>query len=161
MALSKFRPCLGQGQGAYLLAWSAACAVCDPPKGIKMKSLLHIFIVAPLALAGVAPASADPGAQAQPVEATAPAADRSATVEKAKAQLSDWRIKLDAYAEKVRVESQPARTEAAEDLNKAWAKTKDAAARLETASAAEWANAKAEFNKQSDAMAASWAKTGH
>jgi hypothetical protein len=125
-----------------------------------MKSLLHIFIVAPLALVGVAPALADSGSPSQTVEA-APASDRSATLEKAKAQLSDWRIKLDAYAEKVRVESQPARTEAAEDLNKAWAKTKDAAARLETASAAEWANAKAEFNKESDALAASWAKTGH
>ncbi len=124
-----------------------------------MKSLLHIFIIAPLMLAGVAPASADPAAQAQPVEAATPAADHNATIEKAKAQLSDWRIKLDAYAEKAKTESQPKRTEAAEDLNKAWAKTKDATARLETASAAEWADAKVEFNKDYDAMAASWAKT--
>ena len=143
------------------LPMGSGAAVCDPRREIKMKSLMHIFIVAPLVLAGVAPASADPAAQAKPVEATAPVADRSATVDKAKAQLSDWRIKLDAYAEKIRVESEPARTEAAEGLNKAWAKTKDAEARLETASAAEWANAKAEFNKDYDAMAARWAKIGH
>jgi len=124
-----------------------------------MKSLLHIFIIAPLMLAGVAPASADPAAQPKPVEAATPAADHNATIEKAKAQLSDWRIKLDAYAEKAKTESQPKRTEAAEDLNKAWAKTKDATARLETASATEWADAKVEFNKDYDAMAASWAKT--
>ena len=143
------------------MAWSAAFGVCEPRREIKMKSLFHILIIAPLALAGGAPASADPGAKANPVEATAPVSDRSATIEKAKVQLSDWRIKLNDYAEKVKAESQPARTEAAEELNKAWAKTKDAAARLETASAAEWANAKAEFNKESDAMAASWAKSKH
>ncbi len=124
-----------------------------------MKSLLHLFIIAPLAFIAVAPASADPGAQPKPTEAAAPVSDRDATLQKAKAQLSDWRIKLDAYAEKAKAESQPARTEAADALDKAWTKTKDATARLETASAAEWANAKAEFNKDYDAMSARWAKS--
>jgi len=133
----------------------------SPLGKIKMKSLLHIFIVAPLAFICLTPASADPGAQPKPVEATAPVSERDATLQKAKDQLSDWRIKFDAYAEKAKAESQPARTEAAEALDKAWAKTKDAAARLQTASAAEWANAKAEFNKDYDAMSARWAKTEH
>ena len=120
-----------------------------------MKTLMHIFIVAPLALIGVAPASSEP---VQPAPAAAPVADRGAIVRKARDDLNDWRLKLDAYAEKARTELQASRAEAAEDLNKAWTKTSDAAARLETVSAAEWAGAKAEFNKDSEAMAASWAK---
>lgn len=120
-----------------------------------MKTLMHIVIVASLALIGVAPASAEP---ARSAPAAAPVADRGATLQKAREDLNDWRLKLDAFAEKAKTQSQAARAEAAEDLNTAWRKTKDAAARLETASAAEWASAKAEFKKESEAMAASWAK---
>lgn len=125
-----------------------------------MQKFPHVVIVATLALAGVAPArAADSGAQPQPVEAAAPVAERGATVQKARDDLNDWRKKLDAYAETAKAESQTARTQAAEDLDKAWTKTKDAAARLENASADEWASAKAEFKKESDALAARWAKT--
>ena len=120
-----------------------------------MPTLMHFLIVAPLALIGVAPASSEP---AQPAPAAAPVADRGAIVQKARDDLHDWRLKLDAYAEKVKTDSQASRAEATDEMNKAWTKAKDAAARLETAGAAEWASAKAEFNKDSDAMAASWAK---
>ena len=130
-----------------------------------MKTLMHVFIVAPLALIGVAPASAEEARPAssehvRPAPAAAPVAERGATLQKARDTLKDWRLKLDAYAEKAKTESQASRADAVEDLNKAWTKTRDATARLETASAAEWASAKAEFNKESDAMAASWAKVG-
>ncbi len=120
-----------------------------------MKTLMHIVIVASLALIGVAPASAEP---ARSAPAAAPVADRGATLQKAREDLNDWRLKLDAFAEKAKTQCQAARAEAAEDLNTAWRKTKDAAARLETASAAEWASAKAKFKKESEAIAASWAK---
>jgi hypothetical protein len=134
-----------------------------------MKKLLHVLVVAPLAFAGApmgisvawaAPPSPATQTQPQPETATpaAPVADRSAYLQKAKAQLHEWRVKLDGYAESAKAKTEAAQTAAAEDLNKAWTKTKIAADRLETATAAEWQSAKDGFQKESDALSAAWAK---
>ena len=51
-----------------------------------------------------------------------------------------------------------AQKSAVNDLNAAWTKASDAAAKLETTRAADWESAKASFNKASDELAATWSK---
>ena len=170
--LSVFRSCRPQ-LPTLKLARLGEAAPHDAPcerkqfhfKEIIMKTLLRLVLVAPLALVGAMTALADPAtapaAKSQPAEAAAPTAERNATLEKVRGELLDWRVKFDAYAAKAKAETATARTETSEALSQAWAKTQAAAAQLEAASAAEWDSAKAEFQKESAALSAAWAKHAH
>lgn len=110
------------------------------------------------AVAGLAPSAPRPAAQVKMAEADASAADRATYAQKARADLQEWRVKLDQFGKGAKAESDAARKTASENLNKAWTKAKDALARLETAGAADWESAKASFKKASDELAAMWAK---
>ena len=110
------------------------------------------------AVAGLAPSAPRPAAQVKMAEADASAADRATYAQKARADLQEWRVKLDQFGESAKADSGAARKTASEDLNKAWTKAKDASARLETAGAADWESAKASFKKATDELAAMWAK---
>jgi predicted HicB family RNase H-like nuclease len=111
------------------------------------------------AVAGLAPPSAPrPGAQVIMAEADVSVADRATYAQKAQAELQQWRVKLDQFGERAKADSNETRKSMSEDLNKAWTKARDASARLETASAADWESAKAAFKKASDELAALWAK---
>ncbi|MGO8738898.1 hypothetical protein [Rhodoblastus sp.] len=91
-------------------------------------------------------------------EAGASSADRATYAQKARAELQEWRVKLDRFGESAKAGSNEARKSASEDLNKAWTKARDASARLGTAAAADWESAKASFKKATDELAAMWAK---
>jgi len=129
------------------------------------KLLIRSFVIGSIIVTGALPASADlapaeprPAAQVEMAESGATTADRTTYAEKARAEVQEWRVKLDQFVESANTGSKEARKTASEDLNKAWTKTKDAAARLETAGAADWEIAKASFQNASDELAAKWAK---
>lgn len=130
-----------------------------------MKTLLRLFFIAPFAVIGALPASAGlapsaprPAAPWEMAEAKVSTGDHTAYVQKAQAELQVWQVKLDEFGASAKADSKDARKAAADDLNKAWAKTKEASARLETAGEADWESAKASFQKASDELAATWSK---
>jgi hypothetical protein len=127
-----------------------------------MNILLRFVFVAPFALTGAWPASADLApsaprpAQLQMAEAKVSTTDRTAYTQKAQAELQVWRVKLDEFGQSVKADSSGTRKATADDLNKAWTKAKDASAKLETAGEADWESTKASFRKASDELAAIW-----
>jgi hypothetical protein len=129
------------------------------------KLLIRSFVIGSIIVTGALPASADlapaeprPAAQVEMAESGATTTDRATYAEKAHAEVQEWRVKLDQFVESAKTRSKEARKTASDDLNKAWTKTKDAAARLETAGTADWEIAKASFQNASDELAAKWAK---
>lgn len=130
-----------------------------------MKTLLRFVFIAPFALMGVSPASAGSPpsppprpAQLQMAEANVSKDEHTAYAQKAQAELQVWRVKIDEFGASAKAVSKEAWKTAAEDLNRAWAKAKDASAKLETAGEADWQSAKASFKKASDELAATWTK---
>ena len=86
------------------------------------------------------------------------ASDRDSLTAKAESQMRDWQRKLDDAAQSAKAKGQEGSDAASRALNHAWAKTKAASHHLETASAAGWDSAKAEFDKASRDLAAKWHK---
>jgi hypothetical protein len=129
------------------------------------KTPVHALVLAAFVLAGggaalaeLAPTSPRP---AVPVElaATDPApADHASVAQKARAEVQEWRIKLDAFGESAKTHSGEAWKTASESLNAAWIKTREASARLEAAAAADWKSARASYTQASDELAAKWTK---
>jgi uncharacterized OsmC-like protein len=120
-----------------------------------VRILFSIVVIALFTRAGVSPATAGaapcaprPADLLKMADAGAYYADRGACAQKARSDVEAWRVKLDMDMQK----------RATDDLNKAWTKASDAAAKLETTSAADWESAKASFNKASDEFAATWTK---
>jgi len=85
-------------------------------------------------------------------------ADRDTYVRKAQDDLRDWQQKLHAFGEKAKIEGQKDSTAVANDLNKAWAKTKTEADRLQSASADAWESAKVSYEKASRELRDDWRK---
>ena len=125
-----------------------------------------LIMMASFVLAGAWPAAADlapsaprPAAQVQMAEASSSAAvERGAYTQKAREEMQQWRVKLDQFGESAKAGSNDARKAASQDLDAAWAKTKEASARLETAGEADWEMAKVSFKNASDALTATWTK---
>ncbi len=86
------------------------------------------------------------------------ASDRDSLTAKAESQMRDWQRKLDDAAKSAKAQGQAGGDAASRALDHAWAKTKAASHHLETASAAGWDSAKAEFEKASRDLAAKWHK---
>jgi uncharacterized membrane protein len=129
-------------------------------KGLVRPIALASFavVVALPALAGLAPSEPRPAARIEMAEANPSAADHTAYLQKAREELQVWRVKLDDFGARAKTDSIEARKAAADDLNTAWAKAKEASAKLETAGDADWESAKASFQKASDELAATWKK---
>jgi len=125
-----------------------------------MKIRILRYLVAPIALISAWPAMASvvaapqPAAQILIAEAATVAPDHADYAQKARAELKVWRIKLDEYGLYAMADAQATR----KDLNAAWTKTKDSLDRMETASAADWEDAKASYKKASDELSATWTK---
>jgi uncharacterized membrane protein len=127
------------------------------------KILVRSIVVASFALVGALPAAAGlapsaPSPAVQMAEAGPATADRASYAQKARADVQEWRVKLDRFGESAKTDSRAAWKTASEDLNTAWIKAKDASARLETASEAEWNSAKVSYKQASDELAAKWTK---
>ncbi len=130
-----------------------------------MNRLVHALVIAPFVLAGALPAAAaeapcapGPATLLKMADAGAYNANRGACAQTAQSNIKEWRIKLDKFEENAKVDSKEAQKSAVKDLNAAWTKASDAAAKLETTRAADWESAKVSFNKASDELAATWSK---
>jgi hypothetical protein len=122
----------------------------EASRKLTMNILIHTIIIATFVLMGALPATAGVAPCARGPAALLKMADAG--------DVKEWRVKLDKFDESAKVDSKEAQKTAAEDLNKAWSKASDAAAKLETTSVADWESAKASFNRASDELAATWTK---
>jgi hypothetical protein len=129
------------------------------------KMPVHAFVVAAFlgagggpALAELAPTSPRPAAPVELVETDPAEADQASTAQKARAEVREWRVKLDTFGESAKTHSSEAWKAASENLNAAWIKTREASARLEAAAGADWKSAGASYRQASDELAAKWTK---
>jgi hypothetical protein len=129
------------------------------------KTSLHALVLAALVIAGggpalaeLAPTSPRPAAPVELAETGPATADRASTAQKARDEVREWRVKLDAFGESAKTHSSEAWKSASENLNASWIKTREASARLEAAAAADWKSAKASYRQSSDELAAKWTK---
>jgi hypothetical protein len=104
-----------------------------------MKRLISAIVIAPLALAAALPAAGQTlrtPQQSTPIRLAAISdTERTTYTEKARAEMLVWQQKLHDFGERSKVKATDAQTKATNDLNQAWANTKAASARLETAAA--------------------------
>jgi hypothetical protein len=84
--------------------------------------------------------------------------ERSSYTQQAQDEVRVWERKLNDFDAKAQVKATEAETRASKDLDDAWAQTKTASARLETAGEAEWGGAKASFKTSTGKLAAAWRK---
>lgn len=129
-----------------------------------MKRLITAIVIAPLALAAALPAASQTlrtPQQSTPIRLAAISdTERTTYTEKARAEMLVWQQKLHDFGERSKVKATDAQTKATNDLNQAWANTKTASARLETAAAEDWESAKTSFRKASDQLAVAWRNIG-
>ena len=127
-----------------------------------MRHSIVSIVIGPLMLIGVLHAAAGqslptdrPVRLAASSEATA---DRDTYIRKAQDDLRDWQQKLHEFGEKAKIEGQKDATAVENDLNKAWAKTKTEAGKLERASVNDWERAKISYEKASRELRDDWRK---
>jgi hypothetical protein len=129
-----------------------------------MKLLITAIVIAPLALAAALPAAGQTlrtPQQNTPIRLAAISdTERTTYTEKARAEMLVWQQKLHDFGERSKVKATDAQTKATNDLNQAWANTKTASARLETAAAEDWESAKTSFRNASDQLAVAWRNIG-
>lgn len=129
-----------------------------------MKLLITAIVIAPLALAAALPAAGQTlrtPQQNTPIRLAAISdTERTTYTEKARAEMLVWQQKLHDFGERSKVKATDAQTKATNDLNQAWANTKAASARLESAAAEDWESAKTSFRKASDQLAVAWRNIG-
>lgn len=123
---------------------------------IMLVSFALVVGFTPMVVSATAVRGASARFQMAASEASSP--HRDAYLQIRRAEVREWRFRLDKFVDGAAMEPQEARKSAAANLNKAWSKTSDAAARLETASAEDWGSAKGSFKKASDELAAAWSK---
>jgi hypothetical protein len=121
--------------------------------------VLAAFVIAGgPALAEFAPTSPRPAAPAALAETDPPPADQASTAQQARAEVREWRVKLDAFGDSAKTHSSEAWKTASENLNAAWIKTREASTRLEAAAATDWKSAGASYRQASEDLAAKWTK---
>jgi hypothetical protein len=129
-----------------------------------MKVFIAPIVIATLAFGGTSAAVAQtkPGAEQGTSVGMAPvrdvAAERESYVQTAQAEMRIWQQRLNDFDAKVQVKATEAKIGAAKDLDSAWAETKTASARLETAGEKDWDSAKVSFKTASDKLDVAWRK---
>ncbi len=127
-----------------------------------MRNFLVSIVIGSLMLIGVLHAAAGQSLPTdRPVRLAASSdatADRDTYVRKAQDDLRDWQQKLHEFGEKAKIERQKDSTAVENDLNKAWAKTKTEADKLQSASADAWESAKVSYEKASRELMDDWRK---
>ena len=124
-----------------------------------MKAFISLLI-APLALAFAAPATAQNGLRqfANIQVADAAPVDHATYTQQAQQKTQEWRVKLDDFNQQAKAKGTAAAKAASDDLDMTWADVKQTAAKLQTAGAAEWASAKTAFESATQALSDRWAK---
>ena len=129
-----------------------------------MRIFIASIAIATLAFAGASPAAAqskpgtDQGVSVGVATTRDAATERSSYTQKAQEETRIWQQKLHDFDAKALAESTAAQTSAAKDLDSAWAETKTASARLESAGDKDWGSAKASFRTASAKLAVAWQK---
>jgi hypothetical protein len=129
-----------------------------------MRIFIAPIVIGTLVLAGASPAAAqskpasDQGVSVGVAGSRDSTAGRGSYTQKAQDDVRIWQQKLNDFDAKVQAKATGAQTKASKDLDDAWAQTKMASARLETAGEADWGSAKASFKTASDKLAVAWHK---
>jgi uncharacterized membrane protein len=130
-----------------------------------MKILVAPIVIATLAFGGTSaavaqtkPGSSDQSTSVGMATTRNAAAERESYTQRAQGEMRIWQQKLSDFDAKVQVKATDAQANASKDLDSAWAETKTASARLETAGEADWASAKASFKAASDRLDVAWRK---
>ena len=129
-----------------------------------MKVFIAPIVIATLAFGGTSAAvaqtksGAEQGTSVGMAPARDGAAERESYVQKAQGEMRIWQQKLYDFDARVPVKATEAETSVAKDLDGAWAETKAASARLETAGEKDWVSAKVSFETASDKLDVAWRK---
>ncbi len=130
-----------------------------------MKTLPAAIVVGSLALIGsLSSATAQPVALNASIQSIADSdtpADRGNFMQQTRDVVGQWQTRLQAFREKVAAAGDEAGKAAANDLDKAWARTQAASRRLQTAGDEGWESAKASYDKTTRDLASAWRKLGH
>ena len=122
---------------------------------IAIGSLMAIGVL-PAAAASQVNFVAGSGGSIRLAAASASTAERDTYTQKARNEMQEWQRKLHDFGGRTQAGASEVHAKATSDLNRAWSETKDASARLETASAEDWARAKTSFRKAADRLAVAW-----
>jgi hypothetical protein len=104
-------------------------------------------------------------ATGQPVPSAAPiqvagdadtTPDRETYTQKARGDLQEWQKKLHDFSERTEAKGQKDAALARHDLDEAWTKAEAESRKLQTASSAEWENARISYEKASRELADRW-----
>jgi hypothetical protein len=123
-------------------------------------------LFATLALVGALPAAAqtspatDPATSVKVVMTRDPAAERATFTQRARDEMGHWQQTLNDFGARMKARSTAAQGRAMKALDSAWAETKTASGRLQTAGAEDWDGAKAAYRKASHRLALAWQKIG-
>jgi hypothetical protein len=123
-----------------------------------MKIHTALAIVGALALIGTVPAIAgqSPLTGVQLIASGDSTDDHDTYAHQARDKIQDWRQKLHDVGEKAKAEGKELGADAQKELNAAWKEAEAASHRLETASAQDWNDAKASFEKSSHELSDAW-----
>ena len=130
----------------------------------RMKALLAPIMIGLLAIACASPAAAQPKptpGQSETIGAATPRTtpdDKTSYLQQTKDEMRLWDQKLHDFNAKVQIKATAAQTKASKELDAAWADTKSASSRLETAGELDWAKAKASFKTATAKLAMAWQK---
>jgi hypothetical protein len=127
-----------------------------------MKIFFAPMMIGMLAFAGASPATgqskSDPGTSVRVSTTRDADTQRNSYTRQSQDELRVWQQKLHDFDAKVQVKATDAQTSTSKDLNSAWAETKTAYSRLETAGEKDWNGAKTSFKSASDKLAVAWQK---
>jgi hypothetical protein len=130
-----------------------------------MRIFTGSVIIGSFMLIGALPAAASQstvilgsGAPIRLAAASDPSGARDTYTQKARAEMREWRRKLDNFSKKAEAKGKEASNAAEIDLNKAWAETKAASRELQTTGAQGWESAKSSFENASRKLADAWDK---
>jgi hypothetical protein len=128
-----------------------------------MKYLSAAIVMGALTLSGAQPVAAQtkpdkPSATATHPVARDDVAARQSFTQKARYDVQAWQKKLADFNARLAAKATTAQAKASNDLDSAWAETKAASDRLETAGEKDWTSAKTSFDTASHKLALVWHK---
>jgi hypothetical protein len=129
-----------------------------------MKILAASIVFGPLMLMGALPVAAGPSTRADtPTQLAADSdaarpADRDTYSQNAKDQMTSWQQKVHDFNAQAAAKGKEVGDATDDGLNKAWAKTQAASARLQSAGDDGWQDAKSSFERASQSLADTWHK---
>jgi hypothetical protein len=133
-------------------------------KKIAKSTLITSFVSGVLVL-GMAPMTANAGVAGAPHVPHAAntaiqlvSSKRDEYLQKSRDEMREWHEKWDRTGEKAEAKGHEAKEETREQLNAAWAETKEKWNRLEAASGDGWDNAKRSYEKASGELREKWHK---